>query len=130
MIGNIVCSICHANRSRVRARSFRAFMALLFGSLAPAVVAGIYRMFILGTGWNFAPAAILVDYMVGGAVRTGSGERGGRFYQLLAVILTCSALVGMFLPGPWRAQRSIIAALPEITVPVPSLSSLACSPSV
>jgi hypothetical protein len=41
--------------------------------------------------------------MVGGAVRTGSGERGGRIYQFLAVFLTYSAIVGMFLPEVWQA---------------------------
>jgi hypothetical protein len=37
-------------------------------------------------------------------VRTGSGERGGRFYQFLAVFLTYSAIVGMFVPDLWPAR--------------------------
>jgi hypothetical protein len=84
----------------------RPLKALLLGSVAAAVGAGVYRMVTFGTGWNFSLVAILVGYMVGGAVRTGSGERGGRFYQFLAAFLTYSALVGMFLPETWRALTS------------------------
>jgi hypothetical protein len=104
--GIVVCSICHANRLRFRSRLIRAFKALLLGSVAAAVGAGVYRMIMFGTGWNFSLVAILVGYMVGGAVNTGSGARGGRFYQVLAIFLTYSALVGMFLPEAWRALGS------------------------
>jgi len=81
--GIVVCSACHANQLRKGARWMRSVKALLFGSLAAAVGAGVYRMILFGTGWNFSLVAILVGYMVGGAVNTGSGGRGGRFYQLL-----------------------------------------------
>ncbi len=83
--------------------------AFLFGSIAAAVGAAIYRMILFGTGWNIGLVAVVVGYMVGGAVRTGSGERGGRFYQFLAVFLTYSATVGMFVPEVWKA----IAAGPK-----------------
>ena len=80
--------------------------ALLLGSLAAAVGAGVYRMILFGSGWNFSIVAIVVGYVVGGAVRTGSGDRGGRFYQFLAMFLTYSALVGMFLPTLWKGLSS------------------------
>ena len=104
--GIVVCSICHMKRGRARGRLIRCFKALLFGSLAAAVGAGIYRANMFGTGWNFSLVAVLVGYMVGGAVKTGSGERGGRFYQFLAMFLTYSALVGMFVPELWQALGS------------------------
>ena len=104
--GIVVCSICHMKRGRARGRLIRCFKALLFGSLAAAVGAGIYRAIMFGTGWNFSLVAVLVGYMVGGAVKTGSGERGGRFYQFLAMFLTYSALVGMFVPELWQALGS------------------------
>jgi hypothetical protein len=63
-------------------------------------------MILFGTGWNFSLVAILVGYMVGGAVKTGSRGWGGRFYQFLAIFLTYSALVGMFLPEAWDALAS------------------------
>lgn len=102
--GNVVCPACLANWSRPRSRLARGLKALLFGSVAAAVGAGIYRMITFGTGWNFSIVAILVGYMVGSAVRTGSGERGGRLYQCLAVFLTYSAIVGMFLPDLWQGM--------------------------
>jgi hypothetical protein len=76
---------------------------LAFGSLAAGVGAAVYRMILTGTGMNFALVAIVIGYMIGGAVKTGSGERGGRFFQFLAVFLAYSALVGMFLPDAWAA---------------------------
>ena len=78
--------------------------AFLFGSIAATVGAAVYRMILFGTGWNIGLVAVVVGYMVGGAVRTGSGERGGRFYQFLAVFLTYSAIVGMFVPEFWQAS--------------------------
>jgi hypothetical protein len=65
------------------------------------VGAGIYRWILFGTGWNFSLVAIVVGYVVGGAVTSGSGDRGGRFYQVLAVFLTYCSLVGISLPEFW-----------------------------
>lgn len=42
--------------------------------------------------------AILVGFMVGKAVRKGSGERGGRGYQLLAVVLTYCCITANYMP--------------------------------
>jgi hypothetical protein len=104
--GNVVCPACLVKTGRPRARFLRAAKAFLFGSIAATVGAAIYRAILFGSGWNIGLVAIVVGYMVGGAVRTGSGERGGRFYQFLAVFLTYSAIVGMFVPGLWQAMAS------------------------
>jgi hypothetical protein len=104
--GNVVCSACHAGRTLFRSRLLRGLKAFLLGSVAAAVGAGVYRMILFGSGWNLSIVAILVGYVVGGAVRTGSRDRGGRFYQFLAIFLTYSALVGMFLPDLWKAVSS------------------------
>jgi hypothetical protein len=101
--GSVICPMCQATRDRLRRRLTRAAKAFLLGSLAAAVGAGVYRMIMVGTGWNLSLIAILVGYVVGGSVRSGSGARCGWFYQLLAVFLTYSALVGMFLPEVWQA---------------------------
>ena len=106
----MICTTCRENRGRFRRRLIRGFKALLFGSLAAAVGAGVYRMIMVGTGWNFSLVAVLVSYVVGGAVKSGSGDRGGWFYGFLAVFLTYSALVGMFLPEVWQGSH---VELPE-----------------
>jgi hypothetical protein len=104
--GGVICPACYATTFRGRGRLLHPLKALLLGSLAAAVGAGVYRMIMFGTGRNFVLVAILIGYMIGGAVKTGSGDRGGRFYQLLAVFLTYSALVGMVLPEAWEAIAS------------------------
>ena len=51
------------------------------------------------TNINFGLVAVLLGFMVGGAVCEGDGKPGGgRFYQLLAVFLAYSAIVGMHVP--------------------------------
>ena len=77
----------------------RAFKALLLGSIAAAVGAVIYYAITQITGLNLALVAVVVGLMVGGAVKAGSGHRGGRFYQLLAVLLTYTAIAAMYLPA-------------------------------
>ncbi len=107
--GDVICTTCYEKTVSPGRRWIPPFKALLLGMVAAVVGAGVYRMVLFGTGWNFSLVAILVGYVVGGAVRSGSGDRGGRFYQFAAVFLTYSALVGMFLPSLWESlnRRSI-----------------------
>ncbi len=104
--GNVVCPDCHARMIRPRRRWLRPIKAFVLGSIAAAVGAGVYRMVTVGTGWHFSLVAIVVGYMVGGAVRSGSDDRGGLFYQLLAAFLTYSAIVGFYVPEAWQAITS------------------------
>ena len=76
----------------------RGIKAVLFGTIAAALGAILYYAIMRITGLNIGLVAVVVGLMVGGAVKAGSGNRGGRFYQLLAVFLTYSAIVGMFVP--------------------------------
>jgi hypothetical protein len=79
-------------------RMARFLKATILGLLAAAVGAVIYFAFVRVSGANWALIAILVGLMVGGAVRKGTGNRGGRLYQLLAVFLTYSSIVAMNVP--------------------------------
>ncbi len=72
--------------------------SLLYGMLAALAGAVVYYMIVRVTGYNIGLIAIVVGVMVGGGVRAGSGNRGGRFYQLLALFLTYSSIVAMNVP--------------------------------
>src|SRR5208282_4601275 len=58
----------------------------------------LYYVILRVTGINLGLVAVVVGFMVGGAVRKGTGNRGGLFYQFLAVFLTYSAIVAMYVP--------------------------------
>lgn len=76
----------------------RFLKATTLGVLAAAFGAVIYYAFVRMTVRNWALIAIVVGLMVGGAVRKGTGNRGGRLYQLMAVFLTYSSIVAMNVP--------------------------------
>jgi hypothetical protein len=65
-----------------------------------AAVAGaiIYYVVLVATNRIFGLIAVLVGYMVGRAVRWGTGNRGGWRYQALAVVLTYVAIVSAYAP--------------------------------
>ena len=79
-------------------RFARVIRALVLGSVAAAVGGVIYYMITRASGLNLALISILVGFMVGSAVRKGSGNRGGPFYQALAIFLTYSSIVAMNAP--------------------------------
>jgi hypothetical protein len=99
--GKIVCDPC---RHKIEAlfhggsRLGRAFRALVLGTLAAVAGAALYYAIFKITGRNFGLVAIVVGLMVGAAVKSGSGNRGGWFYQLMALFLTYSAIGAMLLP--------------------------------
>jgi len=77
------------------------------GGAVKAVLAGlgaafggglIYYAVLKLSGYEFGLIAIVVGYLVGAAVRWGSGNRGGAFYQAVAVTLTYVAIVGTYVP--------------------------------
>jgi hypothetical protein len=99
--GKIVCAPC---RDKIEAmfhsgpRLARVFKALFFGTIGAAIGAFLYYAIMRITGLNIGLIAIVVGLLVGGAVKAGSENRGGRFYQFLAVFLTYSAIVAMYVP--------------------------------
>ncbi len=76
----------------------RIARAALFGLVAVVVGTLLYYFVVRLTGQVFALLAILVGLLVGRAVKSGSGGRGGLTYQLLAVFLTYTAIVSATLP--------------------------------
>ena len=99
--GKVVCAPC---RDKIEAmlhqgsRLGRGFKAVVFGTIGAALGAILYYAIMRITRLNIGLVAVVVGLMVGGAVKAGSGNRGGRFYQLLAVFLTYSAIAAMYTP--------------------------------
>ena len=93
--GKIVCTAC----SQQIAASFRGGSglgrlvgALVFGFMAAVLGAAVYFGVTRATGWNIGYVAIFVGFLVGGAVRKGTGNRGGLLYQFLALLLSYFAV--------------------------------------
>lgn len=79
-------------------RAGRLFKATLLGILAGLLGAAIWFGIRKVTHYDFGIVAIVVGLLVGGAVRAGSGGRGGRGYQILAVLLTYLAVGVNYAP--------------------------------
>ncbi len=95
--GKVFCGAC---RQRIEAALRggsplgRVAKATLFGTIAAIAGAFLYYIVSRMTGYNIGLIAVVVGFMVGGAVRKGTGNRGGLFYQLLAVFL-CYTGIGL-----------------------------------
>jgi hypothetical protein len=99
--GHVLCSDC---RSAVisATETPRGIAPLItagaFGLGAGVVGAAIYYAVIAIAHLEIGIVAILIGYMVGYAVRKGSGERGGRRFQVLAVALTYVSIALAYTP--------------------------------
>ena len=93
--GKVICSSC---RQQIEA-SFRGgsglarlIKASILGVAAAVVGAVVYYTVQRVTGWNIGYVAVFVGFLVGGAVRKGTGNRGGLPYQCLALLLSYIAI--------------------------------------
>jgi len=94
--GVVICEVCRGDLEaawNTGTFASRFGQSLVWGVGASALGAGIYFGFTAITGFELSLIAIVVGYLVGRAVRVGSGGRGGPAYQWLAVFLTYSAIV-------------------------------------
>jgi hypothetical protein len=74
------------------------FKALAAGLGAGVLGAVIYYAVRTISGFELSLIAILVGWLVGKAVRWGTGGKGGRAYQILAVVLTYLSIVSSYIP--------------------------------
>lgn len=99
---HVVCESCveqlNAQRSMGSPIS-RVSLAVVLGLVAGALGAGLYFAIAKLTGYEFGLIAIVVGFAVGAAVRWGSGGRGGKPYQILAVFITYAAIVSTYIPA-------------------------------
>lgn len=72
--------------------------ATLFGLGAAIVGAFGYWAFVKITDFEWALVSIAVGILVATAIRKANGNRGGRRFQILAVVLTYLAIGGAYVP--------------------------------
>ncbi len=107
--GKTICERCRYALEAFlesRAGAGGAVKAVLAGVGAAFAGGLIYYAVLALSGYEFGLIAIVVGYLVGRAVRWGSGNRGGAFYQAVAVTLTYVAIVGTYVPLIIREVRA------------------------
>jgi hypothetical protein len=97
--------------------------ALLLGAGAAGLGSAIYYAIRALTGYEIGLVAIVVGLIVGGAVKKGSGGRGGRRYQALAVALTYFAIVTTYIPDILRGLSQRAATEAASAAPAPDAAS-------
>ena len=120
--GNKICKVCagqkQAAQEPVRGRVFGK--SVLYGLGAAVAGSALYGIVLLATGAEFALLSILVGIMVGKAMMHGSGGRGGRKLQIVAVLLTYGSITTGYVPSiikglyqkPLKTEASSKAASP------------------
>lgn len=102
--GRMTCERCHA-AALVAGTSgsglARFAKAMVAGSVAGGVGAGIWYAVLALFHMQVGLIAIVVGLLVGSAVRWGSAGRGGWLYQLLAVFITYTAICSTYVPLLW-----------------------------
>jgi hypothetical protein len=89
--GQSVCARCHATLSEHAEplRGWAPFLrALMFGIAAAVLGAILYYAVVAITHLEIGIVAIAIGYMVGYGIRMGTRGRGGRRFQIIAVLLT------------------------------------------
>jgi len=84
----------------------RFVKAVLFGTIAGLLGAAIWYAIRIVTNLEIGLIAILVGFLVGKAVHTASGRKGGIGYQILAVLITYCCIAANYLPDVYQAFAS------------------------
>jgi hypothetical protein len=89
-----ICSACAQSlQRRVDSGSHAQWVrGVVFGVGGAILGLGLYVGFALATGLVIGFVSLAVGYLVGKAITIGSGGRGGRRYQIAAVLLTYAAV--------------------------------------
>jgi hypothetical protein len=99
--GQITCPTCRATIANTLEKDpgwTAPFIGLGAGLAGGLVGAMLYYAVVKLTGYEIGLIAIVVGLLVGHAVRWGSGGRGGRVYQVMAVAITYLAIVSTYVP--------------------------------
>ena len=135
--GQAVCESCR-QQVALQAETPKGFgvlgRATLFGLGAAIAGAILYYAVIAITQLEIGLVAIAIGYMVGYAVRTGAHDRGGRRFQVLAVVLTYWAVGLAYTPVLFQAmkqqqtQQAPASTTPESSEPAAAASESAEEP--
>lgn len=104
--GRVACERCRAALVEAQGQGSppgRFLKALLFGCAGGALGAALWYVVRVVTHYELGLIAIVVGFFVGTGVRSGSGGRGGRLYQCLAVLITYAAIASTQLPDIYAA---------------------------
>ncbi|HEX6049430.1 MAG TPA: hypothetical protein VFZ21_09175, partial [Gemmatimonadaceae bacterium] len=134
--GKVICGTCQSRiATTIAVPGTGGFArALGFGLAAAVVAAAIYFGSSAVTGYDVAPAMILAGFLIGRAVRIGSGGRGGRRYQWLAASLTYAAIASTYVPFVTsgfgdRAPTTALASVTSATAAAPATHATFTVPS-
>ena len=103
--GQSVCAGCHATLSEHAQplRGWAPFLrALMFGIAAAILGAILYFAVVAITHLEIGIVAIAIGYMVGYGIRMGTRGRGGRRFQIVAVLLTYWSVGLAYVPLAFR----------------------------
>lgn len=80
-------------------RGLRGTLTAAMAGLGAAVAGALlYYAVVAITGYEIGLIAVVVGFMVGSAVKWGSGGSGGRRFQIMAVTLTYLAVISTYVP--------------------------------
>jgi hypothetical protein len=91
--------------------------ALAAGLAAGGVGSTLYYLIDRLTGYQFGLVAIAVGFLVGRAVRWGTGGRGGVLYQVMAVCITYASIAFSFLP--YVLERNETLGMADLPLLIP-----------
>ncbi len=131
--GQVFCPQCRENYQAQQtggSRTGRMLRAVAFGTLAgiggTIIWFGVRKL----TGYEVGLIAVVVGFMVGGAVRAGSRGRGGAFYQVMAVFITYCSIVASYVPDvfqmmfdDYKNQSAAVTAAEPATQPLTQLEA-------
>jgi hypothetical protein len=104
--GQVLCAACAEGMRQFMAGPglgvTRFGQAVLFGLGAAIAGAAVYAGVMIFANAEWALISIAIGWFVGKAVRKGSRNRGGWRYQLLAALLTYTAICGAYAAVGWH----------------------------
>ena len=115
------CATCKAEVERVLGGSPgpAGFVKAALGGIAGGIAGALLYYLVLAlSGYEIGIIAIAVGFLVGKGVRWGTGNRGGRLYQALAVGLTYVAIVSTYVPAVVRGLSEADTTPPSASAPV------------